>query len=133
MAQRWKSEGARWLHVVDLDGARLGVPDPCNRAIAGRIAAETGLPVQLGGGVRSVDSVEMMLRLGVARVVVGTAAARDPALAQELFLAFGEQIAVGVDARDGVVAVQGWQEHIGEQAITFVARMADLGARRFIF
>jgi phosphoribosylformimino-5-aminoimidazole carboxamide ribotide isomerase len=133
VAQRWKAEGARWLHIVDLDGARLGMPDTQNRAVVARIVAETGLPVQFGGGVRSVDAVAALLDIGVARVVVGTAAARDPALAQELFKTYGEQIAVGVDARDGFVAVQGWQEHIGEQSVTFVARMADLGARRFIF
>jgi phosphoribosylformimino-5-aminoimidazole carboxamide ribotide isomerase len=133
VAQRWKSEGAQWLHLVDLDGARLGAPDAHNRQVVAQIVADTGLPVQFGGGVRSLEAVEALLALGVARVVVGTAAARDPALAKELFARYGERVAVGVDARDGIVAVQGWQEHIGEQAVSYVARMAESGARRFIF
>jgi phosphoribosylformimino-5-aminoimidazole carboxamide ribotide isomerase len=133
VAQRWQAEGARWLHVVDLDGARLGEPDPRNREIIGRIVEQTGLPVQFGGGIRSRAAVAQMLALGVRRVVVGTVAARDPGLAEELFRDFGAQIALGVDARDGIVAVQGWQEHIGEQAVAYVARMAGLGASRFIF
>jgi phosphoribosylformimino-5-aminoimidazole carboxamide ribotide isomerase len=95
--------------------------------------AETCLPVQFGGGARTAESVERLLDLGVARVVVGTAVAKDALLAERLFQAYGEQVAVGVDARDGIVAIQGWQEHIGETAVAFVARMADLGAKRFIF
>jgi phosphoribosylformimino-5-aminoimidazole carboxamide ribotide isomerase len=133
MALRWQAEGARWLHIVDLDGARLGAPDPHNREVVARIAAETGLPIQFGGGVRSLTDVQMVLGVGVARVVIGTTAARDPLLAKEIFRNYGEQVAVGVDARDGLVAVQGWQEHIGEQATAFVVRMAELGAARFIF
>ena len=133
VARRWQAEGAKWLHIVDLDGARLGQTSAENTAAVRAIAAETGLPIQLGGGIRSADVARRMLMLGVARVVVGTAAARDAKLAAELFEEFGEQMAVGVDARDGMVAVQGWQEHSGENALLFVQRMANLGAKRFIF
>jgi len=133
MALRWRDEGAKWLHVVDLDGARSGHQEGGNRHIIFQIVRQTGLPVQFGGGVRSAEIVAEMLEIGVARVVVGTAAARDPGLAQRLFTEYGDRIAVGVDARDGIVAVQGWQEHSGENAILFVQRMAALGAKRFIF
>jgi len=133
MALRWRDEGAKWLHVVDLDGARSGHQEGGNRHIIFQIVRQTGLPVQFGGGVRSAEIVAEMLEIGVARVVVGTAAARDPGLAQRLFTEYGDRIAVGVDARDGIVAVQGWQEHIGETATVFMKRMAQLGAKRFIF
>ncbi len=133
VARRWQAEGAQWLHVVDLDGARTGRASVENQAVVARIACEVGLPIQFGGGVRTAETVARMLELGVARVVVGTAAARDAALAQSLFRDYGAHIAVGVDARDGMVAVQGWQESSGEAAPTFVARMAQLGAARFIF
>ncbi len=133
VARRWQAEGAKWLHIVDLDGARLGQTSEENVAAVRGIVRETGLPVQLGGGIRSAAVAQRMLALGVARVVVGTAAARDAKLAQELFAVYGDKIAVGVDARDGIVAVQGWQEHSGENALVFVQRMADLGAKRFIF
>lgn len=133
IARRWQTEGARWLHVVDLDGARLGSPQPQTLEALGRILRQVDLPVQFGGGVRSAETVERMLGMGVARVVVGTAAARDASLAETLFAAYGEKVAVGVDARAGMVAVRGWQESSGETATTFVARMARLGAQRVIF
>ncbi len=133
MARRWQSEGARWLHIVDLDGARMGSPSTQNLEVLRQILRQVDLPVQFGGGVRNAEIVERMLRIGVARVVVGTAAARDAALAEGLFTLYGDKVAVGVDARDNLVAVQGWQEHIGESPMTFVARMARLGAKRFIF
>ncbi len=133
IAQRWQDEGATWLHIVDLDGARLGRPDAETVNALCRIRERVSLPIQFGGGIRNAESVARMLEMGVARVVVGTAVARDAALAENLFAAFPEKIAVGVDARDGIVAVQGWQEHIGETAVAFVTRMAKLGAKRFIF
>ncbi len=133
MARRWKAEGAQWLHIVDLDGARMGQPNTQNLEVLRQILRQVGLPVQFGGGVRSSEIVERMLRIGVTRVVVGTAAAQDAPLAQGLFTSYGEKVAVGVDARDGQVAVQGWQQQIPETAVGFVTRMARLGAKRFIF
>lgn len=133
IAERWKSQGAEWLHIVDLDGARTGVPSSRNLGLIRHIAGELGLPIQFGGGVRSQESAERMFDMGVARVVVGTAAARNPDVLANLLSAYGEKIAVGVDARDGLVAVHGWQESSGEQATTFVKRMAELGAQRFIY
>lgn len=133
IARRWRDEGAGWLHVVDLDGARLGVPDARNLEIVREIIADIRLPIQYGGGVRSLQSAELLTGIGISRIVAGTAVARDAALAVELFKRFGERIAVGVDSRDGVVAVDGWQQSTLEPAERFVARMAELGARRFIF
>ena len=133
VAKRWKAEGAQWLHIVDLDGARMGLPNTTNLEVLRHIIRQVGLPVQFGGGARSSEIVERLLNIGVARVVVGTALAKDPALAEGLFTVYGEKVAVGVDAKDGFVAIQGWVEAIGEQATTFVARMAKLGAKRFIF
>lgn len=133
MAKRWKAEGAQWLHIVDLDGARMGSPNTQNLEILRQILRQVGLPIQFGGGVRNAEVVERMLRIGVTRVVVGTAVATDKALAESLLMLYGDKIAIGVDARDGLVAIQGWQEHTGESAVTFVQRMARLGAKRFIF
>jgi phosphoribosylformimino-5-aminoimidazole carboxamide ribotide isomerase len=132
-AERWRDEGARWLHLVDLDGARHGEAHTDNLAAITKIVQATGLPIQVGGGVRSADAANRLLDLGVTRIIAGTAVARDAALAESLFTHFGERIAVGVDARDGYVAVQGWVEHIGETATAFVERMFRLGASRFIF
>ena len=132
-AQKWKDAGAKWLHIVDLDGARIGSPQPQNLEIVRQIIRRVGLPIQFGGGVRSAEIVERMLNIGVSRAVVGTTAAQNPELAAGIFTMYGEKVAVGVDARDGIVAVQGWLEQSGEDAIAFVQRMAGLGARRFIF
>jgi phosphoribosylformimino-5-aminoimidazole carboxamide ribotide isomerase len=133
VAKRWKAEGAQWLHIVDLDGARMGLPNTANLEVLRHIIRQVGLPVQFGGGARSAEIVERLLNIGVMRVVVGTALAKDPALAEGLFTVYGEKVAVGVDAKDGFVAIQGWVEAIGEQATAFVVRMAKLGAKRFIF
>ena len=133
MARRWQSEGAAWLHVVDLDGARTGESSPDNVAAIRRMADEVGLPIQVGGGIRTPERAAQMLTQGAARVVVGTAAAQNDDLARAFFEQFGASVAVGVDARDGMVAIHGWQEHSGERAVDFVARMTQMGAHRFIF
>lgn len=133
MAKRWKEQGAQWLHIVDLDGARKGAPSTQNLDVLRHILRQVGLPVQYGGGVRSAEIVERMLNIGVARVVVGTAAAKDATLAQGLFTVYGDKVAVGVDARDGFVAVEGWHQKVDESSVMYVKRMAALGAKRFIF
>lgn len=107
-ARAFEAAGARWLHVVDLDGAFSG--RPVNAGAVARIVAETGLAVQFGGGVRTLAAVEGWLERGVARVVLGTVAAREPALAVEACRRFPGRVALGIDSRDGRVAVQGWAE-----------------------
>src|SRR5712691_11793200 len=114
MAKRWKAEGARWLHIVDLDGARIGLPNTQNLEVLRQIIRQVGIPIQFGGGARSSEIVERLLRIGVTRVVVGTAMAADARLAEGLFTVYGDRVAVGVDARDGMVAVAGWEQHSGE-------------------
>jgi phosphoribosylformimino-5-aminoimidazole carboxamide ribotide isomerase len=133
IAKRWQAEGAQWLHIVDLDGARMGNPNTQNLDILRQIIRQVPVPVQFGGGVRSAEIVDRMLRIGVVRVVVGTAVAKDANLAAGLFTLYGDKVAVGVDAKDGIVAVEGWQVSVHEPATEFVARMAQLGAKRFIF
>lgn len=133
IAKQWRDAGAERLHIVDLDGAKEGKPNAQNRAVLARIVKEAGLPVQFGGGVRTLESVRELVELGVARAVVGTAAARNAELIEGVLAQYGDHIAIGVDARNGVVAIQGWQEESGEKATDFVVRMGRLGAKRFIF
>jgi phosphoribosylformimino-5-aminoimidazole carboxamide ribotide isomerase len=133
MAKRWQAAGAKWLHVVDLDGALTGTSNSENLNVVRQIVRQVGVPIQFGGGVRSADVVERMVEIGAARVVVVTAAVENPELAQSLFAAYGDRVAVGVDARDGLVATRGWQQSSGELASEFVARMSALGSCRFIF
>jgi len=122
VARRFAGLGAARLHVVDLDGARAGRPSNVE-AVQRVVEAAGDAPVELGGGLRDLAGVESALALGVDRVVIGTAALRDPALVREAARRFPGRVAVGVDARDGYVAVEGWLE-------TSEARVVDL-ARRF--
>jgi len=124
-----QAAGAAWVHVVDLDGAFSG--EPQNMAAVSAIVA-LGMRVQLGGGLRTRASVERALGLGVARVVVGTRAAESEAFVSELVQAFGDRLAVGIDAKDGRVAVKGWVDAGGPDAVAFAGRMDALGVRTLI-
>lgn len=131
MALRWESEGATRLHVVDLDGARQG--HPTILGILERICSAVRVRVQVGGGIRSLASARQVLGAGAARVIIGTSAALDAALAGEIFGALGDQAILGLDARDGVVAIHGWRETTGESALDLALRMKAAGARRIIY
>lgn len=131
VARRWAEQGARWLHVVDLDGAFQG--RPVNEAGVRAILESAKVPVQLGGGLRTRDDVERVLRAGVARVVVGTQACRSPEFVRDLVAEFGERVAVGVDARDGFVAVNGWVEKTQWPAVEFAQRVEQLGVETIVF
>ena len=132
MARRWADAGARWLHVVDLDGARGEASE--NLAVVRRIAAAVSLPVQLGGGIRDRAAVMAALDAGVERVILGTALVTgDPAAVDALLAEFGERIVVGVDARDGRVAVQGWTETTDRDAVDLAREMESRGARRLVY
>jgi phosphoribosylformimino-5-aminoimidazole carboxamide ribotide isomerase len=131
MAQRWEAEGATRLHVVDLDAARDG--SAANHAIVARIAQTLRIPVQLGGGLREKDTIQKVLDSGVARCIIGTKAAKEPQWAQQMFAEFGEAIILGLDARDGMVAVAGWRETSAIPAVTFAQTMQDFGCARIIF
>ena len=131
MAQRFCAHPLRRLHVVDLDGAKAG--RPVNRdAVAAIVGAAKGVPVQLGGGLRTAASVEEALALGVGRVVLGTAALRDPALVRECARRFPGRVAVGIDARDGRVAAEGWTEASDVDATELALRFADAGVAAIV-
>jgi phosphoribosylformimino-5-aminoimidazole carboxamide ribotide isomerase len=130
VAARFKAAGAAWVHVVDLDGAFAG--EPQNLAALAAIAA-LGLKVQFGGGLRTRAVVEQVLALGASRVVVGTRAAESEAFVGELVQAHGEKIAVGLDAKDGRVAVKGWVDTTALGAVAFARRMDGLGVRTLIY
>jgi phosphoribosylformimino-5-aminoimidazole carboxamide ribotide isomerase len=107
MAQHWVEQGAQWLHVVDLDGAIEG--QPRNLPVIEHIVQQVSVPIQVGGGIRTITRVERYLGLGVARVIIGTLAVEQPALGAEICQRFPGRVAVSLDARDGKVAVQGWR------------------------
>lgn len=130
-AKRWLNEGATRLHLVDLNGSRMGAPQEIKTIR--RILAAVNVPVQLGGGIRSLKTALDMIQMGVGRVIIGTSAALDVEVATDIFGELGEQAVLGVDAKDGYVAVKGWQEVTGETAIEFAQRMQLLGARRVIY
>ena len=130
-ARRWLGQGARALHVVDLDGARLG--EPQNLEHVGRIAAEAEVPLQVGGGLRDPDAVTAALEAGADRVVLGTAALAEPELVEALAAEHGERIVVGVDARRGQLAVEGWERETHAGAAESVSDLAARGVRRFVF
>lgn len=130
-ARRWEADGARWLHVVDLDGAREG--GPRNLDQVRRIVAAVGAPIQLGGGLRDSKRVEEAISAGVERVVLGTTAARDPDVAEAIAAAHPERVLVSVDARQGRVAAQGWTERSRMTPSELITELADRGVRRFIY
>jgi phosphoribosylformimino-5-aminoimidazole carboxamide ribotide isomerase len=131
MARHWVSQGASWLHVVDLDAA-LGQESP-NRAIVAAIASVAAVPVQFGGGLRSMAAIEAAFALGVPRVVIGSAAVKDPGLVREAIARHGgDAVAVGIDSRAGKVAVHGWQETTAIDALALAVQMKTLGATRII-
>ena len=132
VAGQWEQQGAAWLHVVNLDGA-FGQQSP-NLAVVRDIVAAVNIPVQFGGGLRELAAVGEALRLGVARVILGTVAVRQPEVVAEAVRRFGaERIVVGIDARDGRVAVHGWTEVSAVEAAELGRRMAGMGVRRTVY
>jgi phosphoribosylformimino-5-aminoimidazole carboxamide ribotide isomerase len=131
-ARGWVAAGAEYLHVVDLDGAKRG--EPVNLDHLGRIAADAGVPVQVGGGLRTADAVAAALDAGAARVILGTVAFTDPDVLGEVLRAHGpERILVAVDVRGGVVATHGWLQSTGTQARDAFAALRERGVRHFVF
>ena len=130
-ARRWAEQGAQWLHVVDLDGAFGG--EPKNWESVRSILSAVKIPVQLGGGLRTRQQIADALAMGVKRVVVGTKACESPVFISELVKEFGDRIAVGIDARDGFVAVKGWVEKTALPAVEFAGQISRLGVRTIIF
>ena len=131
VAQRWQSAGASWLHVVDLDGAAAG--HPVNVEVIRRIRAGTSLRIELGGGMRLLAHIQQMLDLGIDRVILGTVALTDRALLAETLARWGERMAVGLDARNGRVAIAGWRETSQVQAASLAVELSASGVQRFIY
>ena len=130
-AQAWVDAGARFLHVVDLDGAKAGEPQSLEHLR--EIVAGTGVPVQYGGGLRTVDAVRDALRAGAERAIVGTQAFRDVDFLDEVLDAFGSRIVVSVDARGGNVATAGWTQTTELPAEDAIRRLGDRGVRSFVY
>ncbi|KPF70733.1 1-(5-phosphoribosyl)-5-[(5-phosphoribosylamino)methylideneamino] imidazole-4-carboxamide isomerase [Bosea sp. AAP35] len=130
-AATFEAQGFQWLHVVDLDGAFAG--KPMNAAAVEAILSQVAFPVQLGGGIRDMKTVEGWLSKGIARVIIGTAAVRDPGFVREAAKAFPGQVAVGIDARDGFVAVEGWAETSSLAAADLGRRFEDAGVAAIVY
>lgn len=131
VALRWQAAGAGWLHVVDLDGAARG--EPVNLEIIRQIRQQTSLRIEVGGGLRSLAHIEQVVSLGVDRVILGTSALTDRDLLECAVERWGERMAVGLDARNGLVAVNGWRETSTVQATTLAQELCDAGVQRFIY
>ncbi|WP_188207818.1 1-(5-phosphoribosyl)-5-[(5-phosphoribosylamino)methylideneamino]imidazole-4-carboxamide isomerase [Alkalibacillus aidingensis] len=131
MAKRWVEQGANYLHLVDLDAAK---GDPSNNlSIIQSIIREVPVPVQVGGGIRSLERVTQLLDLGVERVILGTAAVKNPELVKQAVEMYGEAIVVSIDARDGLVATDGWLETSEVQAIDFAKRLDSVGVKTIVY
>ena len=130
IALDFKAQGAEWIHLVDLEGARDG--DTPNLETIRRIVQESGLRAEVGGGIRSIEVIEKYLAAGVSRVILGTAAVTDPAFLSEAVARFGEHIAVGVDIKDGCVAIKGWRETSALEAFDFCRKLESLGVKTVI-
>ncbi len=131
MAVRWADAGAEYLHVVDLDGALAG--QSSNTEVIKRILAKVKIPVQVGGGIRTLANIEKMLALGVTRVILGSVAVRDPELVRAACQKFPGQVVVGIDAKNGEVAVEGWGIGGGIGAVELAKKMAAVGVEHIIF
>jgi len=131
MARHWQDEGGEFLHLVDLDGAFAGVPK--NKAAIEAIVAAVDIPTELGGGIRDLETIEAYLKLGVDRVILGTVAKENPALVAEACRSFPGQIVVGIDAKNGQVAVRGWAEVTEKKATELAREMEGFGVTAIIY
>lgn len=130
-ARRFKESGSEWLHVVDLNGAFEG--EPVNATAVEAIRGATDVPVQLGGGIRDLKTIEFWLTAGITRVILGTVAVRDPDLVGEACRQFPGRVALGIDARDGKVAIEGWAEESEIAPLELAKRFEDAGATALIY
>lgn len=130
-ARSFEEAGAEWIHMVDLDGAKDASQQ--NKEIFINVAKNTRLKVEVGGGIRSLDTVEMYLKNGISRVIIGSAAVKDPALVKDAVKEYGGRIAVGIDARGGYVATEGWLESSDVYFTDLAKAMSDVGVEYIIF
>jgi len=131
-AQVFKDMGCEWIHIVDLDAARTGVP--ANHGIIRDISVKTGLKVDTGGGIRNMDTLSRLIEeYGVSRAVLGTSAIKDPEFTKEAILKYKEKVGIGIDARGGYVSVDGWMNDSTVLATDFALKMKEIGAKTVIF
>lgn len=131
VARGWEEEGAQWLHVVDLDGAFSS--EPRNRGVIDSILGAVEIPIQVGGGIRRLETVREYIEMGVDRVILGTAALRHPELLEEACRIHPGRVALGIDARHGLVAIEGWKETTGIDAVSLVRRFSHLPLSAVIY
>lgn len=131
VAKAWEEQGAEWIHLVDLDGAKAG--HPVNLQLISDIAASVNIPIQVGGGIRTMEDVETILKSGISRVILGTAAIEDRQFVESVLSKYGDKVAIGIDARNGFVATRGWLETSEVKAEDLAVELAAKGAKTFIF
>lgn len=131
VAKKWQNLGGEFIHIVDLDGAKSG--DTPNFELIKKIAAAVDIPIEVGGGIRSIDTVDKYLNGGVERVIIGTSALKNPEFVKEAVLKYGGRIAVGIDAKDGMAAVCGWEEVSRTPAAELAKQMESIGVRHIIY
>ena len=131
MASRWEAAGGQFLHLVDLDGARAG--KSINLDVVKKIIEKVNIPVELGGGIRTLENIQQVLDMGVKRVILGSVAAKNPELVKEACIQYKDRIVVGIDAKDGIVAVDGWEASGNVQAVVLAREMAQAGVERIIY
>jgi len=131
MAKKWEEKGAEYIHIVDLDGAKSG--DSINKSVIKEIAENVNIPVQVGGGIRSLDIISFYLNSGVSRVIIGTAAIQDPEFLKEAVNQYGDKIAVSLDARNGFVATDGWTDTSEVKAIDLVKQLEQIGVKTIVY
>lgn len=131
MAQQWEEKGAAFIHIVDLNGAKSG--ESVNKKIIVDIAKAVEVPIQVGGGIRTIETVRDYVENGVARVIVGTAAVTDPEFLREAVDAYGDKIAVSLDARNGYIATDGWTDTSEVRALDLVRDLEELGVRTIVY
>ena len=131
-AMAFKEAGAEWIHIVDLDAAKSGIPT--NHEVIREISLKTGLKVDTGGGIRNMDTLSKWIEeYGVSRAVLGTAAVKDPEFTKQAIAKYGEKVAIGIDAKGGFVSVDGWTQESSLKAVDFALMMKDIGASTVVF
>ena len=131
MAKKWESLGGEYIHVVDLDGALKG--HGVNAEIIRQICESVSVPVQTGGGIRTMEDIEAKLSCGISRVIIGTKAVSNPDFVREAVKKYGDKIVIGIDAKDGMVAVEGWEKTSDFTALEFAKKMVDLGVKTIVY
>ncbi|NLK28476.1 MAG: 1-(5-phosphoribosyl)-5-[(5-phosphoribosylamino)methylideneamino]imidazole-4-carboxamide isomerase [Clostridiales bacterium] len=132
VAKQWEADGASFIHIVDLDGALVGYS--VNDEVIKTIAAQINIPIQVGGGIRTIKDIDNKLALGIDRIIIGTKAVKDPAFIKEAVAIFGaERIVIGIDARDGMVAIEGWEKISSYHAVSLAMDMKQYGIKTIVY